>query len=101
MNDADVLNQLSESLSGVHMDAPVETIIAQGRSRQRRQRSRRIVTGAAAAVVVVLAVLTFGSHGTRPPTSTGTNIHLAAFTVVDQPQRHRHADADQGDASRR
>jgi hypothetical protein len=83
MNDADVLNQLSESLSGVHMDLPVETIVARGRSRQRHQRSRRIVTGAAAAlVVVVLAVLTFATHGTTPPASTRGNIHLAAFTVV-------------------
>jgi hypothetical protein len=82
MNDTDVLDQLSESLSGVHMDTPVETIIARGRSRQRRHRSRRIVTGAAGALVVVLAVLSFGSHRTRPPASNRTNIHLTAFTVV-------------------
>ncbi len=82
MNDADVLDRLSESLSGVHMVLPVETIVARGRTRQRRQRSRRMVTGATAVVIVALAVLTFGGHRSTPPASTGGNIHLAAFTLV-------------------
>ena len=85
MNDTDVLDKLSESLSGVHMDTPIETIVARGRSRQRRRRSHRVVTAATAALLVVLAVLSFGSHRTTPPASTGTNIHLAAFTVVTNP----------------
>src|ERR1700690_3829277 len=82
MDDTDVLDELRESLHGVHMDTPVEAIVAQGRSRQRRQRSRRILTGACMTLALVLAALTVNHSRSTPPPSTGNNIHLAAFTVV-------------------
>ncbi len=82
MHETDVLDELKESLSGVHMDRPVEAIVARGRSHQRRQRSRRMLSGVAVALALVLVVVTVDHSGSTPRGSTGSGIHLAAFTVV-------------------
>jgi hypothetical protein len=48
MNDTEMLATVRESLAGVHLDRPLETILARGRSRRRQRR-------AAAAGTLVLA----------------------------------------------
>jgi hypothetical protein len=84
----DVVCQVRDSFSGLHMDLPVEDILARGRVRQRRRVAG--LTGAGAAVGAVVAVtLTLGGpaqtrSGSPPPASPGT-AKLAAFSVTSGP----------------
>ena len=102
MDDADVLNQLSESFSGVHMDLPVETIVARGRSRQRHQSLRRIVTGTAAALAVVVhAVLTFRESRHDATRVDRGQRGLGRVHGRSEQRRLGHPHADQGGTPRR
>jgi hypothetical protein len=84
----DVVCQVRDSFSGLHMDLPVEDVLARGRVRQRRRVAG--LTGAGAAVGAAVDVtLTLGvpaqtRPGNPPPASPGT-AKLAAFSVTSGP----------------
>jgi hypothetical protein len=85
MNDNDVLDRLSQSLSGVHMHTPVEEIMARARARRRRRLSGVAGAGAAAAISLTVALVAIiGSGGSPSPAGPGTP-HLVAFTVQSGP----------------
>lgn len=90
MNDHDVLEQVRDGLSGLHMSTQADTIIARARTRRRRQQ----VTGASAAGVAACTALTLGltgimSSGNAPPARSGPSQgHArleAAFTITSGP----------------
>src|SRR5262245_13611858 len=87
MNDHDVLDQVRDGLSGLHMSTPADTIIARARTRRRRQQ----VTGASAAGVAACTALTLGLTGIMssgnapPPRPSQGHARLAAFTVASGP----------------
>jgi hypothetical protein len=104
MNEHDVMCQVRASFSGLHMDTPVENVLARSRARRRRQVSGLTAATAAtagAAVAVTLAVGgTAPAHSAGPPSasppsaSAGTGhassgspraVTLAAFSVTSGP----------------
>jgi hypothetical protein len=85
MNDIDVLTQLRDSLSGVHMDTPLELIVTRGTARRRRRFLGLAAAGVAAAGAVGLVVSGVDGHGNpSAPTGAGT-AQLAAFSIADGP----------------
>ncbi len=81
MNDIDdVLVQVRDSLSGVHMDMPVKAILA--RSRSRRRLAQLSTAGVAAAGVVALGLTGVLSSGSHAPSRAAGTIRTAAFTLV-------------------
>ena len=85
MKDHDVLWKIRDSVSGVHMDMPVDAIVARGRARRRRRLSGLAGAGAAAGVALTLGLTGIMSSGNTPPAATSHNAQLAAFTVVSGP----------------
>jgi hypothetical protein len=83
MNDNDVLDQLSESMSGVHMQTPVEEIMARGRARRRHRLSALAAAGVTASVAVGLGL--WGVGGSGNPSGGGGSVQLAAFSVTSGP----------------
>ena len=82
--DNDVLLQIQNSFSGVHMQTPVETILARGNSRRHRRRVIGLAaTASATAVAVALGLTGITSSGTTP--SSPSTARLAAFTVTNAP----------------
>jgi hypothetical protein len=81
MNDNDILDRVSASVSGLHMETSVESIVARGRTRRRRR-----TTGAAAVAVVAVAglgvSLAAAGQGHQTPASRSGGVELAAFTLV-------------------
>ena len=78
VNDNELMTQVRESLTGIHMNIPLETIVSHGRE----VRARRRVPGLAgalavlAAAAVALSALPLASHPVR--------VQLAAWTVARQ-----------------
>jgi hypothetical protein len=99
MNEHDVMCQVRESLSGLHMDTPVETVFAKSRARRRRQVSGLTAVavttaGAAAAVTLALGGIAPAHSGNPPSARPGTGnassvspraVTLAAFSVTSGP----------------
>ena len=85
MNDNDVLWKIRDSVSGVHMDMPVDAIVARGRSRRRRRLSGLAGAGAAAGVALTLGLTGILSSGNTSPPAASPGAQLAAFTVVSGP----------------
>ena len=85
MNDNDVLWKIRDSVSGVHMDMPVDAIVARGRARRRRRLSGLAGAGAAAGVALTLGLTGITSSGNASPAATSNSAQLAAFTVVSGP----------------
>ena len=85
MNDNDVLWKIRDSVSGVHMDMPVDAIVARGRARRRRRLSGLAGAAAAAGVALTLGLTGMMSSGNSPPAATSRSAQLAAFTVVSGP----------------
>jgi hypothetical protein len=85
MNDNDVLWKIRDSVSGVHMDMPVDAIVARGRARRRRRLARLTGAGAAAGVALTLGLTGIMSSGNTSPPATPNSAQLAAFTVVSGP----------------
>jgi len=85
MNDSDVLWKIRDSVSGVHMDMPVDAIVARGRARRRRRLSGLAGAGAAAGVALTLGLTGITSSGNTSPAATSNSAQLAAFTVVSGP----------------
>jgi hypothetical protein len=86
--DHDLLRPVRQSLSGLQMRTPVESIIRNGRARQRRRRlAVTTVTTSAGVTAVIVGTSVAGStagsprsHPARPVSSAHTQ--LAAFTVT-------------------
>jgi hypothetical protein len=73
----------SDSLTGVHMTTPLDTIVRHGRARSRRRRLTGLAGAAVVAAGTVLAVTALLPAG--HPASHQPRIQLAAWTVVQQP----------------
>jgi hypothetical protein len=84
MNDSDVLDHVRQAAADIHMDVPVEAIIA--RARARRARRRRVVAVGACATMA-LAALAVGAEQARSPSGHPAPLaaHLATFTVSTTP----------------
>lgn len=82
MNDIDdVLVQVRDSLSGAHMDMPVDAILARSRSHQHRRRLAGLsMAGVAAGGVLALGLT--GVFGSGSPSLASETIRTAAFTLV-------------------
>jgi hypothetical protein len=85
MNDNDVLDRVSQSVSGVHMHTPVEEILARARTRRRRHLSGTAGAGAAAAIALTVALLAVTGSGRSPSPDRPAPTQLVAFTVVTGP----------------
>lgn len=89
MNEHDVMTQLRESFSGLHMDTPVAEVFARGRLRRRRQLAGlTVATAATAGAAAVLALSVAGPAHTRSanPAPPGRgSVKLAAFSVASGP----------------
>ena len=89
MRDEDVLNAVSDGLSGLDMQRPAEEIVAAGNARRRRRAG--VVTMAAVALAglaVGVPSLAGSGPGATPtaqrPAAT-TPVHPAAFSLVSNP----------------
>jgi hypothetical protein len=86
MNDTEVLDHVREATADIHMDVPLDAIVARGRARRSRRRRRFAAAGAAATVALVGVVV--GTDQARP--SSGhigpATAQLTAFTVSTTPQ---------------
>jgi hypothetical protein len=81
MNDNDILDRVTASVSGLHMDTPVDSIVARGHARRRRRMSGTAAVGVVAATGLALGLVTVdGGHHT--PAASSAGVQLAAFTVV-------------------
>jgi hypothetical protein len=84
----DVLHTVKESMAGVHMQTPVEEIVASGRTRRRRRRSGLAAAGALAVTGLTAGALAISGSGAAPPTGASggrSGVQLAAFSVVSNP----------------
>ena len=90
----DVICQVRESFSGLHMDMPVEKVFATSRARRRRRLSG--LTAAAAATAGAAAAITLTAGGPAAPAVSGSlpppspapslgQVKLAAFSVTNGP----------------
>jgi hypothetical protein len=84
----DVMCQVRKSFSGLHMDTPVENVLARGRARRRRQLSGLTAAAAATAGAAAALTLTLGgpapARSGNPPPSHGP-VSLAGFSVTSGP----------------
>ena len=96
MNEHDVMYQVRESFSGLHMDTPVEQVWARSRARRRRRLTGLTAATAATAGAAAVIALTAGGaapaparSGHAPSASPGSasqgSVRLAAFTVTNGP----------------
>lgn len=85
MNDNDVLDRVSQSVSGLHMNTPVDEILARARARRHRRLSRIVGAGTAAAVALTVALLAVNSSGGPLSHRSPAAPQLVAFTVVTGP----------------
>lgn len=85
MTDNDLLDRYRTPLADVHMDVPVDTILARGDQRRHQRRvTRWVAAGGAGIVAVAVALVLVLSGGSAPPAGrSGT--HLAAFIVTNGP----------------
>ncbi|HXL93152.1 MAG TPA: hypothetical protein VN969_29850 [Streptosporangiaceae bacterium] len=93
----DVMCQVRESFSGLHMDTPVEKVFARSSVRRRRRRLSGLTAAAAAAAGVAAAMtLTLGgppptlggpasARPVSPPPPSPGSVRLAAFSVTSGP----------------
>jgi hypothetical protein len=79
----DSLITARDSLTGVHVTTPLDTIVRHGRARRRRHRLTGLAGAAVVAVGAVLAVIALLPAG--HPASHPPRVQLAAWTVVKQP----------------
>jgi hypothetical protein len=91
MNEQDdVMRQVRESFSGLHMEMPVENVFTRSRNRRRRRLSELAAATAATAGVVAAMTLTLGApaptrSGNPPPQPSPRPVKLAAFSVTTGP----------------
>jgi len=85
MNDNDVLDQLSQSLSGIHMDTPLEEILARADIKRRRRLRRMLGAGAAVGIALTVTLVEVSGSGRSPSSGGPATPRLAAFTVESGP----------------
>ena len=105
MNEYDIMCQVRESFSGLHMQMPADEVFARSRARRRRRRYAWTTVAAASVGAATALTLTLGGRGTGPaplnglpapggpaPTRVGTqpppspgSVRLAAFSVTKGP----------------
>jgi hypothetical protein len=85
MNDTDVLREVHDSLSGLHMRRPVEAIVASGRARRRGRLSRLAAAGGAAGIALTLGLTGVMSSGNAARRASPHTAQLAAFSIVSSP----------------
>jgi hypothetical protein len=95
MNDNDVLERLAGSLDEVHLDRPVEAIMARGRDRQRRRRRRSGLAVGVAVLAVGAGLITGLGSGNdtvtltapadTPLTARPVHVRLASFSLDSEP----------------
>jgi hypothetical protein len=85
MNDNDVLDRVSRSVSGIHMHTPVEEILTRARARRRHHLFGLAGAGAAAAIALSVALLAVTGSGGSPSPTRPAAPQLVAFTVVSGP----------------
>lgn len=83
-NDNDLLSPLRESLSGLHMHTPVESILHRAAVQRRKRRAALGASVAASAAAAVLVAAGVGSPGHAPPAHS-SGPQLATFTVTGGP----------------
>jgi hypothetical protein len=81
MNDNDILDRVSASVSGLHMETPVDAIVARGHVRRRRRTSGTAAVGVAAAAGLALS-LVMVDRGQHTPAASNGAVQLASFTLV-------------------
>jgi len=84
MNDNDVIDRLTQSVSGIHLDTPVEEIFARA-SVRRRRRLTGIAAAGAASIALIAALLAVSGLGRSPSPDRPAAPQLAAFTFVNGP----------------
>jgi len=82
MSDNDVLDRVSQSVSGVHMHTPIEEIHARARTRRRRRLSGVAGAAAAAGTALAVALLAITGSGRSPSPDRPATPQLLAFTVT-------------------
>ncbi|HEX3491824.1 MAG TPA: hypothetical protein VHU92_20935 [Streptosporangiaceae bacterium] len=87
MNDHEVLDQVRDSLAGLHMSTPADQIIARARTRRHRQHLTAAAATTATAAVAAGAALGVTLTGTTaPPARPGHQpTELTAFTLHSGP----------------
>jgi hypothetical protein len=82
ISDTDLEDKVRESVSGLHMQTPVETILANARHKRRAQRT--VLSAGAIVGCIAIALCAIGLTATRPTTRT-PSAQLAAFTLSNGP----------------
>ncbi|HZM82386.1 MAG TPA: hypothetical protein VFC19_42240 [Candidatus Limnocylindrales bacterium] len=88
MKDNDILGAVRESLDGVHLDRPVETVMAAGHSRRRRTTAVRMSIASLAVAALGAGALVFNGIGGLPASDGGAGpgaavlAHNAGFTLA-------------------
>jgi hypothetical protein len=85
MNDNDVLDRVSQSVSGLHMHTPLDEILARARVRRRRRLSGIAWAGTAAGLALTVALLAVTRSGGSPSPQIPARQQLVAFTVMSGP----------------
>ena len=80
MNDNEILDRVTASVSGLHMQTPVDSIVARGHARRRRRMSGTAAVGVVA-VGLALGLVTV-DRGHHTPAASSGGVQLAAFTLV-------------------
>ena len=71
MKDNDILDAVRDGLDGVHLDRPLETVIAAGRSRRRRTMAVRTSIASLAVAALGAGALVFNGIGEQPVSGGG------------------------------
>jgi hypothetical protein len=83
LSEIDLTSRVRESVSGLYLQTPVDTIMKTGRRQRHRRRAIRVTAAAACCAAIVLAAIGLTSTG-NGPAGTG-DIQLVAFTLRDGP----------------
>jgi hypothetical protein len=98
MNEhVDVMDQVRESFSALHMDRPVENVLARGRARRRRRLAALTAAAAGTAGAAAAVTLALGGaapahpgnlpgHPGNPPAASRSTVRLAAYSVISGPR---------------
>lgn len=81
MNDNDILDRVSTSVSGLHMETPIDAIVARGHVLRRRRVSGTAAVGVVAAGALALSLVTV-DRGQHTPAASSGGVQLASFTLV-------------------
>lgn len=81
MNDNEIVDLVAASVSALHMETPVDAIVARGHVRRRRRISGTTAVGVVAAAGLALGLVAVDGDLQTPP-ATGGDAQLTAFTLT-------------------